>query len=396
MALAETMKVVLLVVVGTKGFPADDLKRSSQSSFDPNRILCPVLAAMWNAGDLKTDEFGSVELQGMQDALHKGIGVEHSLAKFQATGIADFDRANKETELVRDRCLPGTVSGTECAAKRAAGSTSDSVKRWLNIFTMNGKQVLEHGISTGTRGGATNVPDPETCGGVFPCEERFQRFYVNNSDNGRLYKKNLMKIVCAARKYGDRGGEFSYSSGSIHMPGGGDLLQVPAREWQMKCAIQGWLNAFGRKDEKGQWYLTIDDARAMVMEGRYPDGWKKRDWGCLMYGCEDPFVTQARAEVECDVGETEPWWGQSPTGEKGLQVATGEKCHLWCNGGATCVEGKCICGRGSNFVGMIAKDGKCEKRDARNHYFGEESSVVTATNPAAPGNPKAEAEVTIV
>jgi len=387
MPLVEMMKVAFLVVVSAHAHPGEDLKRNS-SGLDPNHILCPVLAALWNAGDLKTDEFGSVELQGMQDALHYGTGCGDSLAKFQATGIADYDRHNKETELVRDRCIPGiTASGTKCAAKRAAGSKSDDVKRWLNIFTMNGKQVLEHGISTGTRGGATNVPDPETCGGVFPCEARFQRFYVNNSDeNGRLYRKNLMKIVCAARKYGDRGGEYSYSSGSIHLPGGGDMIPVPAREWQMKAAIQGWLNAFGRTDEKGQWYLTIDDARAMVMEGRYPDGWKKRNWGCLVYGCDDPFLTQARAHVKCDVGETDAWWG-----DQGLKIATGEKCKLWCNGGATCVEGKCICGRDKDGMGMVAKHGKCVSRHQSCEYFGKKCTFVPATNPTAVGNPKTEA-----
>jgi hypothetical protein len=387
MANLKIMKMSFLLAVGTHAHPAADLKRNA-SRLDPNRILCPVLAALYNAGDLKTDEFGSIELQGMQDALHYGTGCGDSFSKFQANGIADFDLHNKEQELVRDRCIPGiTISGTKCAAARAVGSKSDEYKRWLNIFTMNGKQVLEHGISTGTRGGATNVPDPELCGGVFPCEARFQKFYVQNADeNGRLYRKNLLNgVVCSARKFGDRGGEYSYSSGSIHLPGGGDLIPVPAREWQMKGAIQGWLNAFGRRDEKGEWYLTIDDARAMVMEGRYPDGWKKRDWGCLVTGCEDPFLTQTRAKVECDVGEKEPWWGSED-----LKIATGEKCHLWCNGGATCVEGTCICGRDKDGMGMVVKQGKCVRREQKCEYFGEKCSFVPATNPTALGNPKAE------
>merc|ERR1719160_2211520 len=99
------------------------------------------------------------------------------------------------------------------------------------------------------------------------------------------------------------------------------------------------------------------------MEGRYPDGWKKRNWGCLVYGCEDPFLTQARAEVECDLDEKDSWWGG--------EVGTGEKCHLWCNGGATCVEGKCICGRDKHGMGMIAKHGKCVESKKSCVYFGE-------------------------
>jgi len=402
--LTQMMNVALLMALAAHACPAaDDLKRSipsresghdvavrtalTSNTFDANHILCPVLAAMWNHGYLKTDVNGSVEIEGLKDALMDGIGTGHLFAKFQATGIAGFDRANKETELVRNRCLDVSA----CGIKRAVEKTlTDDVKRWLNIFVMNGKQVNEHGISTGVRGGATNVPDPDECNGVYPCEARFQRFYVNNTDsNGRLYKKNLMQMVCTARKFGDRGGEYSYSSGSIHLPGGGDLIPVPAREWQMKGAILGWLNAFGRKDEKGEWYMHIDDARKMLMEGHLPKGWKKRSWGCLSGlpgdSCDEAFIKQVNEKVECDVSEDDPWWEGT-----GLQVATGHKCRFGrCDGGATCVEGNCICGRGSNLVGMIAKNGKCVERSDTCTYFGKKCDRIVATGPSAPGNPKA-------
>jgi len=376
------MRLAILLCVGAHGHP--QLAKKGNEKFDPNHILCPVLASMWSAGDLKTDEEGDVELDVMYDGLVKGIGTETYLAEFQARGITDFDRANNKSNLVRDRCLPGfTLSGSECAVEKKIGVHPEEVKRWFSPFRMNGKQVMEHGISTGTRGGATNVPDPEMCGGQFPCEARFQRFYAKHADtNGRLYRKNIMGIICEARKSGDRGGEYSYSSGSIHLPGGGDLLQVPAREWQMKAAMSGWLAAFGRTDDHGEWYIHIDDARAMVMEGRYPDGWKKRDWGCLASGCDHSFMSDSNQDVPCDVDENGEWWQ-----DYDCKVATGKTCELSCDGGATCVEGKCVCGHASNTMGMCWKNGQCVERTDKCTYFGEKCTWVPATNPTASGNP---------
>jgi len=393
MVQAFFLKIFVLLPMGIHALP-EMLEQSGavRKPLDPKRIVCPVLAAMWRNADLKTDELGDVELDVMIEGLENGIGSGWSLAKSQGFGITDFDRANKGTELVRDRCIPGfTLTGTKCWAKREAGSKADDTKRWFNIFTMNGKQVLEHGISTGVRGGATNVPDPETCGGIFPCEDRFQRFYASSADsNGRLYRSNLMKVVCAARKMGDRGGEYSYSSGSIHLPGSGDLLPVPAREWQMKAALSGWLNAFGRRDDRGELYLTVDDARAMLMEGRYPDGFQKRPWGCLTTGCEFSFLHDANQPVECDIGETDPWWQEAD-----CKVAAGSTCWFSCDGGATCVEGQCICGRASNGMGMCWKDGKCVERPNTCKYFGEGCQFVPATNPPASGNPAVVTNTTL-
>jgi len=318
--------VSALAVVGAGSAAVDEV----QTALDHNKILCPVLAAMWKAGDLKADDEGNVELDDMLSGLQNGIGVTWSLAEFQAYGITDYDKDNKETEAVRDRCIPGaTFSGFRCFVNKKRGVNDDSTKRWLNIFKMNGNQNVEHGISTGTRGGATNVPDPETCDGQFPCQERFNKFYVESADGqGRFYRKNLMKVVCAARKMGDRGGEFSYSSGKVTVLGLMNLTQVPTREWQMKAAISGMLAAFGRKDEKGEIYLSGDDVHALLMEGRYPDGYAKRDWGCIGSGCPSgtSLLSDANQEVECDVGESDEWWQGS-----GCKVETGSTCWLSCN-----------------------------------------------------------------
>lgn len=351
------------------------------SQLDPNRIICPVLAAMYNAGDLRPDVNGSLELEEIKAGLMDGLWTGESLAEFQAVGIADYDLENKDTELHRDRCLPFTLAGTACAAKRAAGYSGDSVKRWLNIFTMNGKQAVEHGYSTGVRGGATNVPDlSDSCNGIYPCEDRFQKFYVQHADeNGRFYLQNILEIICHARSEGDRGGEFSYNTGLPVYAPGLDAL-VPARDWQIKAAMTGWLTAFGRTDDGGDLYLTVDDARAMLMEGRYPDGWQKRSWGCLFSGCSAPgvFVDGVTLEMPCNVEDS--WW----QGSSSCEAETGETCHLWCNGGASCISGKCICGLGSNGVAMCAKDGECIERSNTCTYFGESCQSVAADNPSAP------------
>eukprot|EP00662_Eupelagonemidae_sp_cell21_P033427 gene33427-59321_t len=73
----------------------------------------------------------------------------------------------------------------------------------------------KHGFSTGVRGGATNVPDYGTCNGQYPCEERFQRFYVPCADSqGRFNYSSILCIICNAKRMGDRGGEFSYNPGA--------------------------------------------------------------------------------------------------------------------------------------------------------------------------------------
>merc|ERR1711862_592859 len=190
-------------------------------------------------------------------------------------------------------------------------------------------------------GGATNVPDyDDGCNGTYPCESRFQRFYMPHADaNGRFYYDNIKEIICHARSEGDRGGEYSYNGGlPIYVPGLDAL--VPARDWQMKGAMSGWLAAFGRTDENGELYLTVEDARAMLMEGRYPDGWQKRSWGCLFSGCSAPgvFVDAVNLELPCK-DEEDIWWKESS-----CETATGETCNIWCDGGALCISGNCMCG----------------------------------------------------
>jgi len=356
---------------------------------DPNHIICPVIAAMHRAGDLKSDSNGNVEYIDISLGLQNGIGFGKHLAQFQAVGITDFTVDQLGKEQVRDRCLPNSFDGAQCLAGRGIGSHSNYTKRFFNIYTMNGKQVLEHGISTGTRGGGNNMPD-DPCGGRYPCEALFKKFYLANTDSrGRMYRKHVMKMVCMARQFGDRGGEFSYWSGNAALPGFGDIMPypVPTQEWQMKGATTAMLEAFGWFDEHGELFLKVDDLRALLMEGRYPDGWRKKteDFGCLFSGCTFPAVDDFRSDVgECEIEAFEPFWQNSD-----CQVTTGSWCAKTCSGpNEVCINEKCYCGRDTRGKGMCYRNGKCQSHGNSVRYFGQSVPFMPATSPTAPGNPQ--------
>merc|ERR1712129_8522 len=177
-----------------------------------------------------------------------------------------------------------------------------------------GKHVLEHGISTGTRGGGNNMPeDEDPCGGKFPCEARLKHCYLSNvGSQGRISRKDSMKMVCMARQFGDRGGEFSYWSGDAALPGFGDIFAYPVltQEWHMKGATTAMLEAFGWYDENNELYLTVDDLTSLLMKGEYPKGWNKKtqDSGCLVYGCSHPALSDVRSDVgPCEIEAFEPF-----------------------------------------------------------------------------------------
>jgi hypothetical protein len=332
---------------------------------------------------LEADADGNVELGQLRDGLHIGLGIGGTLADFQAFGITAYDSSQKGIELKRNRCVPPTASF--CFTRRYVfGEVSDSTRRFFNLYTMSGKQALEHGISTGIRGGDTNMPpDAIDCRGRYPCEARFNQFFGNSGDsNGRFYLKNMMRTVCLARQFGDRGGEHSYAASTSSLPGNFTLEPVPGREWQMRGAISATLFAFGKRDSAGELYLTMSDLRALFMDGRYPDGWQRREHGCLVSGCEMSAITRFNLDFECEIGYEDVFWQGS-----GCQVFTGKTCGS-CNAGETCLSGKCICSRGANLRTMCFRNGACREQAADGYsWFGAPRVVVPADNPDAPGNP---------
>ena len=64
--------------------------------------------------------------------------------------------------------------------------------------------VVEHGSSTGVRGGNNNVPDFDVDGeGVYPSETRFKEFYEECADsNGNFYLEQIKCIACRSLQMG--------------------------------------------------------------------------------------------------------------------------------------------------------------------------------------------------
>jgi len=353
--------------------------RRDHADYQTNEhITCPVLAALHRAGALKTDSDGDVEIAQMQDAL-RFIGNSQELTDFQAFGIVQFDRSQKGKEEISNPCLPPSSCGTK---RYVHGNVEEDTKRWMNLFKMNGKQALEHGTSTGIRGGDTNMPpNAIDCGGQYPCEKRFDQFFGDNGTDGRFYREDILKVICKARQYGDRGGKLSYEENTIILLG-----PVPGREWQIKGAMILMLMSFGRRDENGELYMTMADLRALFLEGRIPDGWQRREHGCLVYGCEDTPAAQVfNLDIPCEVGYSEPFWQNT-----GCQVDTGRTCGLFkgCREGETCVGRKCLCNRDGTLRTMCYADGACREQAADNYsWFGGQRQIVRAENPGARGNP---------
>jgi len=348
-----------------------------------NHIICPVLAALHRAGDLETDSNGDVEMENLWYGLHAGLGIRETLASFQSYGIVVYDDSQKGIEETRNACKP---PGTCYLLRSVTGNINATTRRWFNLFEMNGKQALEHGISTGIRGGDTNMPpNAVNCGGQYPCRKRFDQFFGGVVSNGRFYLNDIMKVVCKARQYGDRGGEHAYAESNDMPLTGWNIGVVPGREWQMRGAMSATLYAFGRTDSNGDLYLTMEDFEALFMEGRYPDNWQKREHGCLLLGCEMSAVERFNLDVPCDVGYDEPFWQNT-----GCNVDTGKTCGLFsgCGSGEVCVGQKCLCARGGNLRTMCYKNGACvEQRSDSYSWFGGARRIFPADNPTPRGNP---------
>merc|ERR1712129_340031 len=147
----------------------------------------------------------------------------------------------------------------------------------------------------------------------------------------------------------------------------------------MKGATTAMLEAFGWYDENNELYLTVDDLTSLLMKGEYPKGWKKKtqDFGCLVYGCSHPALSDFRSDVgPCEIEAFEPFWQNSD-----CQVTTGSTCSKTCGSGEACISGKCYCGRDTSGKGMCFRGGKCSSRSKRVGYLG---ASVPFSRPMAP------------
>lgn len=218
-----------------------------QSNLDANKIMCPVLAAMYNSGQLKVDEEGRVSLTELFRMLTQDLGVGQAFAAFQARGVAAY-KLNDHEEIFRSRKI-----------------SEDGEERYLNIFKMHANPEVRHGMGTAVR--AADGPN----------EEIFDQFITNNcNDSEKMYRSDILKIVEFTVEFGEKKGEFS------------DSMFKVMREWQMRLAMDGFLSAFGEKDENDEQFLKLSDVRRLYINGELPENWRKRDWGCLINGCDLP------------------------------------------------------------------------------------------------------------
>ena len=67
-----------------------------------------MLAALVKAGDLHPDFEGDVTLEDVYQALNDKTWDSGANANIQAVGIAVYNEENKESEIQRSRCLPGS------------------------------------------------------------------------------------------------------------------------------------------------------------------------------------------------------------------------------------------------------------------------------------------------
>jgi len=66
---------------------------------EAKKIVCPVLASLFNAGIFKTDEYGRVERQNLQDGITNGLGASSETGKLFGVTTAGYTKADSRTEL---------------------------------------------------------------------------------------------------------------------------------------------------------------------------------------------------------------------------------------------------------------------------------------------------------
>ena len=118
---------------------------------------------------------------------------------------------------------------------------------------------MEHATSTGIR-------DP------VPNAAKFDEFASFADEDGRFYMPQIAKAVRHFRKNPNDINTKAPAPAGIAMLGGfTNMLLVWGR---------------GGLDEPKGTYLTTDDMRGLMMEGRYPAGWVPRTWSQKIVGSQ--------------------------------------------------------------------------------------------------------------
>jgi len=121
---------------------------------------------------------------------------------------------------------------------------ADDIPDSVNLFELH-DTVLDHSGSTGVR-------DPDI--DLDKLEE-----LVGFAEDGRMYSKHFAAATSHFRK-DDPG-----FTGTV----------------QESMELTTLVEVYGRPDEDGDRYLTVDDVRGLWAEGRYPEGWQRRPRGSI-------------------------------------------------------------------------------------------------------------------
>lgn len=233
------------------------------SSLNTNNIICPVLASLYNAGVLVTNANGAIERLALQRSISEGLGASDLVGWFFGQTTAGF-RADDPSE--KNFAMEPLATSISLFKDNATQEASTADNRYLNVFNILQNPSVLHQVAAAVRGGPLN----RTQCPVFPCISRFDEFFADFADSqGRIYSKQLGNIAGNIYKNGYHGVAASVSLFTL-------TQGLTGREF---LALAGTLAAFGRKDENGNSYLSVDDLRVMSMHGVFPKDWTKRWWG---------------------------------------------------------------------------------------------------------------------
>jgi len=239
-----------------------DQAQPPPETLDAKKIVCPVLASLYNAGIFKPDAYGRVERLQIQRGIVDGLGADETTGWFFGITTAGF----KEDDLDQTDFNMGNLQrALEVNKTGATEEMEPGDVRYLNIFKMLESPDVLHQVAAAVRGGP--VDDP-ACGSPthFPCLTRWERFFADHADDrGRIYSQQLGNIASYIYENGYHGVATKTSLFTI-------TQGLTGREF---LALAGWLACFGVPDENGDLYLSVEWGKTMEMNGVFPEGWVK-------------------------------------------------------------------------------------------------------------------------
>lgn len=231
---------------------------------DDKKIVCPVLASLYNAGLFKADAYGRVERLDVQAGIRDGLNADDQTGFGFGLTTAGYKEADVDET---DYSILSVSAAKRMFAAKATKEEDPSQIRYLNIFEMAKNPDVMHQIGAAVRGGPIDPECPS-----WPCEKRYQDFVGKFADSkGRIYNSHLGNIACNVWKNG------------YHGPGGKItfftvLLGMTGREF---LALSGFMAAFGINDENGDRYIPERWFHHMEFHGTFPSDWvrPKATWG---------------------------------------------------------------------------------------------------------------------